>query len=96
MLSHYLYSYPEREPIPWPTDKEIPNSATQEVLDLWRAKSLPSTKHPCRKVVFTFKSHDQGWGGDVSTKENRYAGSCTWFDVGLEKMSATRESRYYI
>jgi len=93
MLPHYLHSYPEKQPNPWPADKEVPNSATEEVLEYWRAKSEPRIRHPCRKLVFTLKSHDQGWGGDINTEEDKYAGSFTWFDIGLEKMSATKESR---
>jgi len=88
-----MHSYPEKQPTPWPAGKAVPNSATDEVLELWRANSKPLNKHPCRKIVFTLKSHDQGWGGDMTTRDDKYAGSYTWFDVGLEKMSATKESK---
>ena len=47
----------------------------------------------CRKVVFTIRSHDQGWGGSSSDK-GRYRGSFTWFDVGLERMVACREGKF--
>lgn len=88
-----MHSYPVKQPTPWPAGKAVPNSATDEVLELWRANSKPLNKHPCRKIVFTLKSHDQGWGGDMTTRDDKYAGSYTWFDVGLEKMSATKESK---
>jgi hypothetical protein len=36
--------------------------------------------HPCRKVEFYIKSHDQGWGGSSSAR-GTYNGSYTWFDA---------------
>lgn len=41
----------------------------------------------CRKIVFTIKSHDQGWGGAAPDRAT-YKGSYTWFDVGKEKFVA--------
>lgn len=57
------------------------------LLEKWVARSLPRDAHPCRKLVFHIKSHDQGWGGG---REDRgtYNGSFTWFDVGKEKIRA--------
>ena len=40
--------------------------------------------HPCRRIVFTIRSHDQGWGGDPGDA-GTYNGSWTWFEVGLER-----------
>ncbi|KAL2268843.1 hypothetical protein VTJ83DRAFT_3689 [Remersonia thermophila] len=40
--------------------------------------------HPCRRLVFTFRSHDQGWGGDPDCR-GTYRRSWTWFEVGLER-----------
>jgi hypothetical protein len=40
------------------------------------------TIHPCRKIVFTILSHDQGWGGGPRG-ESPYDGSYTWFDVEI-------------
>jgi hypothetical protein len=47
----------------------------------------PKLQYPVRKVVFTIRSHDQGW---CSEPENRktYNGSWTWFEAGLEKFDA--------
>jgi len=61
--------------------------ATPLLLEKWIARSLPRDAHPCRKLVFHIKSHDQGWGGE---REDRgtYSGSFTWFDVGKEKIRA--------
>ena len=58
----------------------------------WASKSLPRGEFPCRKIVFTIKSHDQGWGGSVNQR-GTYRGSYTWFDAGLERMSAFHEGK---
>lgn len=47
----------------------------------------PILEHPCRKIVFSIRSHDQGWGGDAR-HHGTYEGSWTWFDAGLEKFEA--------
>jgi hypothetical protein len=47
----------------------------------------PLLEHPCRKIVFTIRSHDQGWGGE-NTDHGSYRSSWTWFDAGLEKFDA--------
>jgi hypothetical protein len=52
----------------------------------------PRGEVPCRKIVFTIKSHDQGWGGPAGCR-GTYKGSSTWFDVGLETLSATRHNQ---
>ncbi len=39
---------------------------------------------PCRRIVFTTKSHDQGWGGNPADG-GTYNGSWTWFEAGLER-----------
>ena len=46
----------------------------------------------CRKIVFTIRSHDQGWGGSAADK-GTYRGSFTWFDVGLERVVAQRQGK---
>lgn len=76
---------------PWPASQDIPDEATEELLQRLTSASLPRTKHPCRKIVFKLKSHDQGWGGTHSNK-GTYRGSYAWFDTGLERISASRES----
>lgn len=47
----------------------------------------PRLQYPVRKVVFTIRSHDQGW---CSEPENRgtFNGSWTWFEAGLERFDA--------
>jgi hypothetical protein len=78
------------QPRPWPKDREVPKTSTADVLGAWTSTGPPRTKHPVRKIVFTIKSHDQGWGGEHF--ENRdYEGSYTWFDVGREELCAFPE-----
>jgi len=82
--------YKTAQPKPWSESRHVPGEATDEVLTQWSSKSLPKGEHPCRKIVFKIRSHDQGWGGNPNHK-GTYEGSYTWFDVGLERISATRE-----
>ncbi|KAG9229529.1 hypothetical protein BJ875DRAFT_387174 [Amylocarpus encephaloides] len=64
------------------------NHLTKRIIEDW--EKLSTTRgRPCRKVVFTIESHDQGWGGSAVDK-GTFRGSFTWFDVGLERMSAFR------
>lgn len=59
----------------------------------WCKTTLPKGSHPCRKIVFTIRSTDQGWGGRSEDK-GTFVGSYTWFDVGLEKyVAVSYESR---
>ncbi|KAK4103349.1 hypothetical protein N658DRAFT_494680 [Parathielavia hyrcaniae] len=48
------------------------------------ASPIPLLAHPCRRIVFTTRSHDQGWGGDHNDR-GTYYGSWTWFEAGLER-----------
>ncbi|TVY86707.1 hypothetical protein LAWI1_G006383 [Lachnellula willkommii] len=75
-------------PKPWPPSRDVQDDATEELLEQWTAASMPRGT-PCRKIVFTLKSHDQGWGGSTADK-GTYRGSYSWFDVGLERISASR------
>jgi hypothetical protein len=93
MLPEYKHTYTTLKPRPFPETKEVPNDATEEVHNQWSLKSQPRGEHPCRKIVFTIKSHDQGWGGTANHK-GTYEGSYTWFDVGLEQTSAFDESEF--
>ena len=60
---------------------------TPRILGAWKESSMPDTKleFPCRKIVFTIRSHDQGWGGEHHHK-GTFQGSFTWFDIGLQKL----------
>ncbi|KAL2016175.1 hypothetical protein VTK56DRAFT_4093 [Thermocarpiscus australiensis] len=48
------------------------------------ASSTPMLAHPCRRIAFTIRSRDQGWGG-LPADRHTYNGSWTWFEVGLER-----------
>ncbi|KAH7126371.1 hypothetical protein B0J13DRAFT_565390 [Dactylonectria estremocensis] len=47
----------------------------------------PKLIRPVRKVVFSIRSADQGWGGEHGNK-GTYQGSWTWFEAGLERFDA--------
>lgn len=59
-------------------------SNTNKLLEQWTKTTMHRGKYPCRKIVFTFQSRDQGWGGDPGCP-GTYKGSYTWFDVGHER-----------
>ncbi|KAF8458310.1 hypothetical protein BGX38DRAFT_1326218 [Terfezia claveryi] len=62
---------------------------TASVLEQWAKHSIPRGKNPCRKIVFTLNSMDQGWGGRPE-HHGTYKDSYTWFDVGLERFTALK------
>jgi hypothetical protein len=84
--------YPAIPSEPWSEPGDFPHNVTQEVIDYWTRDAKPRGEVPCRKIVFTIKSHDQGWGGPPRCR-GTYNGSSTWFDVGLETLSATRDNQ---
>jgi hypothetical protein len=84
--------YPAIPSEPWTDPDDFPHNVTQQVIDHWTMDTKPRGKVPCRKIVFTIKSHDQGWGGPPRCR-GTYQGSSTWFDVGLETLSATRDNQ---
>lgn len=43
---------------------------------------------PCRRIVFTIRSSDQGWGGDHADHDT-YNHSWTWFEAGVERWCKT-------
>ncbi|KAL1870267.1 hypothetical protein VTK73DRAFT_2716 [Phialemonium thermophilum] len=50
----------------------------------------PLLEHPCRKIVFTLRSRDQGWGGEPGS-HGTYLKSWTWFDAGFERLCRIRD-----
>lgn len=80
------------KPHPWQDPIKPPKDISEQVLHQLRSKFHPQGNHPCRKVVFTLRSHDQGWGDDLSNRGS-YRSSYTWFDAGLEKLIAFGESK---
>ncbi|KAI5467962.1 hypothetical protein BGZ63DRAFT_372621 [Mariannaea sp. PMI_226] len=51
--------------------------------------SYPTTRlnNPVRKIIFSIRSHDQGWGGERGNP-GTYMGAWTWFEAGLERFDA--------
>lgn len=43
---------------------------------------------PCRRIVFTINSHDQGFGGGYDDR-GTYNSAWTWFEAGLERWCKT-------
>ncbi|POS72620.1 hypothetical protein DHEL01_v208984 [Diaporthe helianthi] len=50
----------------------------------WIGGPTDILEHPCRKIVFTLRSRDQGWGGQPQDRGS-YRGSWTWFEAGKER-----------
>lgn len=51
----------------------------------WIGGPTDTIQHPCRKIVFTITSHDQGWANNARQDRGTYRGSYTWFEAGLER-----------
>ncbi|KAI9719581.1 MAG: hypothetical protein M1812_003352 [Candelaria pacifica] len=66
----------------WATKLRLTTEADNQVKDepTWHP---PRGTHPCRKIVFELKSHDQGHSGE-RTGQGTYVHSWTWFDAGIE------------
>lgn len=92
MTDQYQATFATLAPQPWKEGRDIPNNAFDEVMKEWTATTQPRTERPCRKIVFTLTSHDQGWGGGPAA-QGQYDGSFSWFDVGKEEMSAFKEGK---
>lgn len=78
-----MLAYDTNEAKPRPLGKEHDPSYFAKLADY----PTPKLLHPVRKVVFSIRSKDQGWGGD-SEDHHTYHGSWTWFEAGLEKFDA--------
>lgn len=89
--THYdedLYTFKPTSPQKLSDDGEFSLSQFQE----WIRSPTNSVQHPCRKIVFTITSHDQGWAHNARNDRGSYRGSWTWFEAGLERFdkNATR------
>jgi hypothetical protein len=73
---------------PYQTPSDIKNT-TSKLIKQRKAASSARGEHPCRKIVFKFKSHDQGICPNGSNR-GTYKESWTWFDVGKEELIAFR------
>lgn len=89
--SHYddrYYTLSPAPPLKLSDDGEYPLSQFQE----WIRSPTSAVQRPCRKIVFTIQSHDQGWAHNARNDRGTYRGSWTWFEAGLERFdrNATR------
>lgn len=76
---HY-YSFTPPQPLPLSEDGHDPLPQYQK----WIGGPTDTLEYPCRKIVFTIQSRDQGWGGSAHDRGS-YHGSWTWFEAGLER-----------
>lgn len=53
-------------------------------------KPLSTLEHPVRKLVFSIRSRDQGWGGEPGHR-GTFHGSWTWFEAGLERIDGNSD-----
>ena len=53
----------------------------------------PRLARPCRKIVFSFRSKDQGWTTQPDAR-GTYASSWTWFEAGLERFDAEQDCEF--
>lgn len=84
--------FPTIAPRPWTLPENFPTEATHEVEDHLMKVSRIRGEYPCRKIVFTLKSHDQGWGGQREQR-GTYKGSYTWFEVGQERLVVLKNTQ---
>jgi hypothetical protein len=78
-----VLAYDLNEAKPQPLEKEHDASYFVNLADY----PTPKLIRPVRKVVFTIRSKDQGWGGDPGSRHT-YDGAWSWFEAGLERFDA--------
>lgn len=75
---YYSFTPPQAKPLSEGGDYSL--SEFQQ----WIGGPTDTLEHPCRKIVFTLRSRDQGWGGHPQDRGS-YRGSWTWFEAGKER-----------
>ncbi|CAD6502030.1 BgTH12-02273 [Blumeria graminis f. sp. triticale] len=91
-ISFESKEYPNITPRPGVTPDKTSSTLelTRKTLSQWTDESQTRGDFPCRRIVFTIKSHDQGWGGSFGHR-GTYQGSFTWFEVGKEKIICVKD-----
>ncbi|POS82875.1 hypothetical protein EPUL_005162 [Erysiphe pulchra] len=84
-LSFQTQGFATHPPLPGYDCTRYYQDCTRKTLQLWAEESNIRGEFPCRKIVFTLQSHDQGWGG-IAGCRGTYTNSFTWFDVGKEEV----------
>lgn len=85
---HYderYYTSTHAQPLPLDEDAEYPLEQFQQ----WIGGPTDIVQRPCRRIVFTITSHDQGWASNARLDRGTYRGSWTWFEAGLERFDST-------
>lgn len=83
-----MLAYDLNEAKPQPLSKEHDSLFFAKLPDY----PTPKLVNPVRKIVFTIRSKDQGWGGDRASRHT-FGGSWTWFEAGLEKFDADQNCK---
>ncbi|KAJ4413014.1 hypothetical protein N0V82_008602 [Gnomoniopsis sp. IMI 355080] len=81
------YTFTRVEPKPLPDGAEYPVSQFQT----WIGGPTDTIQYPCRKIVFTITSHDQGWSNTARQDRGSYRGSYTWCEAGLERFGRSAD-----
>lgn len=79
----HAYTFTRVEPKPLLDGTEYPVSQFQTCI----GGPTDTVQHPCRKIVFTITSRDQGWSNTARQDRGSYRGSYTWFEAGLERFT---------
>ncbi|EPE08391.1 hypothetical protein F503_01174 [Ophiostoma piceae UAMH 11346] len=92
------YSSRRLEPQPLPnSDSAHPghdSTCLPDTIQGWLPAQQPKpVEHPCRKIVFTIVSRDQGWANNQQDR-GTYKGSYSWFDAGLERYGRASETSH--
>ncbi|CAK7201627.1 hypothetical protein SEUCBS139899_004336 [Sporothrix eucalyptigena] len=87
----YATEGPEPRPVPSGNGEGSALCSVEDIRGWLPSAHAPLLEHPCRRIVFTIVSHDQGWAS--SGDRGGYRGSYTWFDVGLERYGWDGEAR---
>lgn len=74
-------AYDLNEAKPLPLQAEHEPSYFAELADY----PTPKLVSPVRKIVFSMRSHDQGWASGDRAWKGTYKGTWTWFEAGLER-----------
>ncbi|CAK7273472.1 hypothetical protein SEPCBS57363_005670 [Sporothrix epigloea] len=79
--------YTEQVPEPIPAEEAAAGGecSVDDIRGWLPAGQAPARDYPCRKIIFTIVSRDQGRTVDGRIPHRPYQGSYSWFDVGLER-----------
>ncbi|KAK0628255.1 hypothetical protein B0T17DRAFT_491337 [Bombardia bombarda] len=76
---------------PRPVEQEYGPDDFQKLTGAGAFAAPHTLAHPCRRIIFTIASRDQGWSGTDPASHGTYSHSWTWFEAGLERCNKTTE-----